>query len=93
LFQYYQAILCSFPKEIWAPFCVADEKIKQERTNNILERFWEDLKKTIQSNNLNPFHIISELQKFGNVKMADMERRLIGSRKKIDSKKIRFVIS
>lgn len=87
LIQHCHAISCRFPKEIWAPFCVVDEKVRQERTNNVLERCWEDLKKTIRSNNLSPFHVISELQKFDSVKVADMERRLVGSikhsRKKI----------
>jgi hypothetical protein len=68
-----------FPKEIWAPFCIVDANIREERTNNILERCWEDLKKTIQSNNLSLFGIIEQLQKIDSVKMADVERRLVNS--------------
>lgn len=71
-------MMCRFPKELWAPFCLTDLELRNEKTNNVLERCWQDLKNSISTNKLGPQQLIAELHKYDKIKMADLERRISG---------------
>lgn len=48
----------------------------------MLERAWNDLKRFLPQSNrgvLSPLQFVAELQKFDEIKIADVERRLLGT--------------
>jgi hypothetical protein len=54
--------------------------VKEEHTNNILERCWADLKSSINQHGvLSPLQLVAELEKYDRVKIDEFQRRLLGT--------------